>query len=111
MMTITYDDFTKVDMRVGRIVNIENFPKARKPAYKLKIDFGDLGIKYSSAQITSKYSKDDLLNRLIVAVVNFPKKQIADFQSEVLVLGTEIEKDVVALLEPDQKAILGSRVF
>ena len=79
---ITFEDFTKVDLRIGTIVEVSNFPNANKPAYQLTIDFGDLGVRKSSAQITTQYSKDDLINRQIVAVVNFPKKQIADFMSE-----------------------------
>ncbi len=109
---INYDDFSKVEMRVGRIIAAEDFPEARKPAYKLQIDFGpELGIKRSSAQITKLYSKDDLMNKLIVAVTNFPPKQIGPVRSEVLVMGTEVEKDVIALLDPGSKAIVGSRVF
>jgi tRNA-binding protein len=107
----TYDDFLKVDMRVGRIVRAEEFTKARKPAYKLWIDFAELGVKQSSAQITRLYKVDELLDRLVVAVVNFPPRQIADFMSEVLVLGTEIEKDVVQLLDPQVNALPGARVF
>lgn len=109
---ITYDDFLKVDMRVGRIVAVEDFPKARKPAYKLTIEFGDaIGTRRSSAQITKLYTKEQLQDRLIVGVVNFPPKKIADFTSEVLVLGTETEPDVVKLLDPGAGAVIGSRVF
>jgi tRNA-binding protein len=78
-MPLSWDDFEKVDMRAGTIIEINDFPKARKPAYKLKIDFGEMGIKNSSAQITTFYSKEELLNKKIIAVVNFPPKQIADF--------------------------------
>ncbi len=81
MAQITYDYFAKVDMRVGKIIQVEDFPKARKPAYKLWIDFGILGVKKSSAQITKLYGKDDLVGRLIIAVINFPPRQIADFIS------------------------------
>ena len=84
---ITFEDFTKVDLRIGTIVEVNDFPNARKPAYQLTIDFGDLGIKKSSAQITTQYKKEDLVNRQIIAVVNFPKKQIANFMSECLVMG------------------------
>src|SRR5438093_482699 len=84
---ISYDDFDRVDVRVGRIVRVEDFPKARKPAYKLWIDFGPLGVKRSSVQLTALYRKDELEGRLILAVVNFPPRQVADFMSEVLVLG------------------------
>lgn len=108
---ISYDDFLKVDMRVGKIIAVDQFPEARKPAYKLTIDFGPLGIKQSSAQITRRYDKDSLLGKLIVAVVNFPVKKIAGFKSEVLVLGSEAEPDLVLLLEPESGSQLGSRVF
>lgn len=107
--TITFEDFTKVDLRVGTIIKVEDFPEARKPAYKLTIDFGDLGIKKSSAQITTLYRKEDLLQRQIVAVVNFPKKQIANFMSECLVLGAVNAKDVT-LLSPERKVKEGSSV-
>src|SRR5579883_2763188 len=107
-MTISYEDFQKIDMRVGRIVRAEEFPKARKPALKLWIDFGpELGIKQSSAQLTHLYTVKQLTNKLIVGVVNFPSKRIADFISEVLVLGTEVEPDVVLLLDPGKDAIVG----
>lgn len=97
---ISFDDFHKVDLRVGTIIEISDFPKARKPAYQLTIDFGALGIKKSSAQITALYSKDDLLNKQIVAVVNFPKKQIANFMSECLIIGAVSGGDVI-LLNPE----------
>ena len=107
--TITFDDFTKVDLRVGTIIEVNDFPEARQPAYQLTIDFGDLGIKKSSAQITTLYKKADLLNRQIIAVVNFPKKQIAKFMSECLVLGAVNGKDVI-LLNPEVKVKNGSTV-
>ncbi len=107
---ISWHDFEKVDMRVGTIIEADDFPKARKPAYKLKIDFGELGIKQSSAQITELYSKSDLLNKQIIAVVNFPPKQIADFISECLVLGLVNGNDPVILLEPDKKTINGLKI-
>ncbi|MCB4799735.1 tRNA-binding protein [Neotamlana laminarinivorans] len=107
--TITFEDFTKVDLRIGTIIEVKDFPEARNPAYQLKIDFGDLGIKKSSAQITTLYSKDDLLNKQIVAVVNFPKKQIAQFMSECLVLGAVNAKDVI-LLNPENKVKNGTVV-
>ena len=106
---ITFEDFTKVDLRVGTIIEVNDFPEARKPAYQLIIDFGDLGIKKSSAQITTLYTKKDLLNRQIVAVVNFPQKQIAHFISECLVLGAVNGKDVI-LLNPENKVKNGSTV-
>lgn len=99
---ITYEDFTKVDLRIGTIIDVTDFPEARHPAYQLKIDFGDLGVKKSSAQITTLYKPKDLINRQIVAVVNFPKKQIAKFMSECLVVGAVKEKDVF-LLHPESK--------
>ena len=107
--TITFEDFTKVDLRVGTIIEVNDFPEARQPAYQLTIDFGELGIKKSSAQITTLYSKDDLLNRQIVATVNFPKKQIANFMSECLVMGAVNGKDVI-LLKPEQKVKNGTTV-
>lgn len=107
--TLTFEDFTKVDLRVGTIIEVNEFPEARQPAYQLTIDFGDLGIKKSSAQITTLYAKEDLLNRQIVAVVNFPVKQIANFTSECLVLGAVMEKDVI-LLNPEHKVKNGSIV-
>ena len=93
--TISFEDFNKVDLRVGTIIEVHDFPEARQPAYKLTIDFGELGIKKSSAQITTLYKKEDLLQRQIVAVVNFPKKQIGKFMSECLVLGAVKENDVI----------------
>ncbi len=107
--TITFEDFTKVDLRVGTIIEVNDFPEARNPAYQLVIDFGDLGIKKSSAQITSLYSKEDLLNKQIVAVINFPKKQIATFMSECLVVGAVAGKDVM-LLKPENSVKNGTPV-
>lgn len=103
-MTINWDDFTKIDIRVGTIIDVADFPKARKPAYQLIIDFGATGIKKSSAQITAHYKKEELFNRQVVAVVNFPPKQIANFISECLVLGVYDENNDVILLAP-QKAV------
>tara|TARA_R110000868_G_scaffold386643_4_gene655004 strand:- start:167 stop:502 length:336 start_codon:yes stop_codon:yes gene_type:complete len=105
--TVTFEDFTKVDLRVGTIIEVNPFPEARYPAYQLTIDFGELGIKKSSAQITTLYKKEDLLNKQIVAVINFPKKQIAKFMSECLVLGALAGKDVI-LLNPENKVKNGS---
>lgn len=99
---ITFEDFTKVDLRVGTIIEVNDFPEANKPAYKLIIDFGELGIKQSSAQITAQYSKEDLLNKQVIAVVNFPTKQIGKFMSECLVVGAVKENDVF-LLHPETK--------
>ena len=107
---ITWDDFEKIDMRVGTILEVDDFPKARKPAYRLKIDFGELGIKQSSAQITDLYTKEDLLNKQVIAVVNFPSKQIANFISECLVLGIYSEDNAVVLLQPERKTGNGMKV-
>ena len=106
---ITFEDFTKVDLRVGTIIEVNDFPEARNPAYQLTIDFGALGIKKSSAQITTLYKKEDLLQRQIIAVVNFPNKQIAKFMSECLVLGAVDGKDVI-LLKPEHKVKNGSTI-
>ncbi|MFQ6122040.1 MAG: tRNA-binding protein [Dehalococcoidales bacterium] len=111
MTQITYDYFKKVDIRTGKIIKVEDFPKARNPAYKLWIDFGALGVKKSSAQITKLYSKDDLVGRLIIAITNFPLRQIADFMSEVLVLGVILGDDQVALVQPDRDVPLGKRIL
>jgi tRNA-binding protein len=109
-MAISWDDFEKVDMRAGTIVEVNDFPKARKPAYKLKIDFGEIGMKNSSAQVTTFYTKEDLLNRKVIAVVNFPPKQIADFISECLVLGVYDENKDVILLAPERTVSNGMKV-
>lgn len=107
----TYDDFQKLDMRVGKIIAVDDFPEARKPAYKLKIDFGhEIGIKRSSVQITN-YKKEELLGRQVVCVVNFPIKQIGQFFSEVLTLGAEREEGGYELLRPDPDAKLGKRIY
>jgi tRNA-binding protein len=109
---LSYADFQKVDIRVGRIVEVLDFPEARKPAYRLRIDFGpELGIKKSSAQATNRYAKIDLLNRLVVAVVNFPPKQIGPFMSEVLTLGVPDGDGSVVLLVPEREVPLGGRMF
>ena len=110
MGTISWDDFTKVDVRVGRIVAAEAFPEARKPAYRLTLDFGALGTRRSSAQLTKRYRPEALVGRLVVAVVNFPPKRIAGFLSEVLVLGVMVADDDVVLLQPDQDVPLGTRI-
>jgi tRNA-binding protein len=109
-MTITWADFERVDMRVGVIVEAEPFPEARKPAIKLRIDFGELGVKRSSAQITERYGPAELVGRRVIAVVNFPPKQIGPFVSEVLVLGAYGERGEVILLRPDFEVAPGSRI-
>jgi tRNA-binding protein len=112
MSEISFDDFLKVDIRVGVIEKVEPFPKARKPAWKLWVDFGpELGVKKSSAQITVHYRQEDLIDRQVIAVVNFPPRQIADFMSEVLVLGLPDENGEVVLLGPSMNVPLGGRMF
>lgn len=110
MDQISYEDFLKVEIRVGKIIQVEDFPKARKPAYKLWIDFGELGLKKSSAQITKLYTQEELIEQQVLAVVNFPPRQVADFISEVLVLGVVLEEGEVALIQPDRAVELGKRV-
>ena len=106
----TFDDIMKLDIRVGEIIEAKNFEKARKPAYKLIVDFGDeIGTKNSSAQITEIYEADELVGKQVLGVVNFPPRQIADFMSEVLVLGVYTEKGVV-LIQPDQKVKKGDKL-
>ena len=110
MESITWNDFEKVEMRVGTIIEVNDFPEARKPAYQLTIDFGtEIGIKKTSAQITKRYHKDDLQGKQIIAVVNFPKKQIGKFMSECLVLGS-VNEDEVVLLSSDMKVENGLRI-
>ncbi|HNR15582.1 MAG TPA: tRNA-binding protein [Chitinophagaceae bacterium] len=110
-MTINWDDFEKVDMRAGTIIEVNDFPKARRPAYQLLVDFGaEIGIKRSSAQITAHYGKEELLNRQVIAVVNFPPKQIANFTSECLVLGVYDENNDVILLQPGQPVRNGQKI-
>jgi tRNA-binding protein len=110
-MTITWNDFEKIDIRLGTIIEVNDFPGARKPAYKLRINFGkEIGIKQSSAQITVHYTKEELLNRQIVAVINFPAKQIAGFMSECLVLGIYDTNNDVILLKPDKETSNGQKV-
>ncbi|KQB37760.1 tRNA-binding protein [Flavobacterium aquidurense] len=110
-MDLTWNEFERTDMRIGTIIEVNDFPEARKPAYQLTIDFGaEIGIRKSSAQITKRYQKEDLLNRQIVSVVNFPKKQIGKFMSECLVLGAVGEEGDVILLAPDFKIENGLRI-
>jgi tRNA-binding protein len=107
---LAWDEFMRVDMRVGRIVEVEDFPEARKPAWRLQVDFGEgIGLRRSSAQITN-YGRDELVGRLVIAVVNFPPKQIGPVRSECLVLGTYTADGTVLLLTPEPEAALGDRV-
>src|SRR5215469_7606318 len=109
---ITYSEFEKVDIRVGRIIQVEDFPQARRPAYKLSIDFGpEIGIRRSSAQLTGYYTKEALLGKQVVCVVNFPPKQIGPFISEVLTLGVPDGNGEVVLLAPTQEVPLGGKMF
>ncbi len=107
---ITWQDFEKINILTGTIVEISDFPKAKKPAYQLTIDFGTFGIKKSSAQITTHYSKDQLIGQQVVAVVNFPPKQIANFISECLVLGVYDENNDVILLKPERPVLNGQPI-
>ncbi|WP_375579679.1 tRNA-binding protein [Marivirga tractuosa] len=106
---ISWDDFSKIEMRVGTVVKAEEFPEAKKPAYKLQIDFGELGMRKTSAQITNLYNLEELPGKKIVAVVNFPPKQIANFMSECLVLGA-VDGDEISLLSVDKNAKNGLRI-
>jgi tRNA-binding protein len=110
METISWNDFEKIDIRVGTVIGAAEFPKARKPAYKLTIDFGELGIKRSSAQITTFYTPESLIGQQVIAVVNFPPKQIAGFFSECLVLGVYDENKDVVLLQPKHSVSNGSKI-
>lgn len=107
---ITWDDFEKIDMRVGTITEVTDFPKAKKPAYQISVDFGELGIKKSSAQITAMYSREELIGQQVIAVVNFPPKQIANFFSECLIMGVYTDKKDVVLLAPERKVENGWRI-
>ena len=109
MDQISYDDFAKIDIRVGRIVQADVFPQARKPAYKLRIDFGEaIGLKNSSAQVTKYYEPQDLVGKLVLCVVNFPPRQIATFFSEVLTLGVILGEGDICLIHPDRDVPLGA---
>ena len=110
MTTIQWPDFEKIDIRAGTILEVSDFPKAKKPAWQLTIDFGELGIKKSSAQIVDLYEKQDLIGKQVIAVVNFPPKQIANFLSECLVLGVYTDKKEVVLLTPDKKVTNGWKI-
>ncbi len=107
---ITWADFEKIEMRAGTILEVSDFPNARKPAYQFCIDFGEFGIKKSSAQVTHLYKKEELIGRQVIAVVNFPPKQIANFFSECLVLGVYNENNEVVLLEPTMRVQNGGRI-
>jgi len=109
-MTISWADFERMDMRVGVIVDAQEFPEARRPAYKLRVDFGALGVKRASAQVTHRYAAKDLIGRQVIAVVNFPPKQIGPFVSEVLVMGAYTEAGEVVLLRPDFEVAPGARI-
>ncbi|SDF78966.1 tRNA-binding protein [Rhodobacter capsulatus] len=112
MTEISYDDFAKIDIRVGRIVEVQPFPEARKPAYKLRVDFGpEVGVKKSSAQVTVHYTPETLLGRQVLGVVNFPPRQIGPFRSEALVLGLPDETGAVVLIGPGQDVPLGGKLF
>lgn len=111
MKTISWDDFEAVELRVGRIVRVEDFPEARKPAYRITADFGpEIGVKTCSAQVTALYSKGDLLDRLIIGVVNFPPKQIGPMMSEFLLTGFTRDDGAVVLAVPEREAPLGSKL-
>lgn len=110
MTSLTWEEFRRVDVRVGRVVAVDDFPEARNPSYRLRVDFGPLGVKRSSAAIRPWYAKEELLGRPVLAVVNFPPKQIANFLSEVLVLGAVQGDGRIVLLRPDEPGELGARV-
>jgi tRNA-binding protein len=112
MELISWDEFSRVELRVGRIIAADEFPQARKPAYLLQVDFGaELGVRKSSAQLTALYRREDLIGRLVVAVLNFPKKQIGPIMSECLVTGFHNERGEVALCVPDQPVPLGAKLL
>jgi tRNA-binding protein len=109
-MFINWEDFEKIDIRAGTILEVKDFPNAKKPAYQLTIDFGNLGIKKSSAQITTQHEKETLINKQVIAIVNFPPKQIANFFSECLVLGVYTEEKEVILLQPQKPVTNGMKI-
>lgn len=109
-MNITWDDFEKIDIRVGTIMEVTDFPKAKKPAYQITVDFGELGMKKTSAQITALYDRESLIGRQVVAIVNFPPKQIANFFSECLIMGVYTDKKDVVLLQPERKVENGWKI-
>lgn len=109
-MVISWEDFEKLEIRVGTIMEVNDFPKAKKPAYQLNMDFGEYGTKKSSAQITNLYAKSDLLGQQVIAVLNFPPRQIAGFLSECLVLGIYTDKNEVVLLQPERKIQNGWKI-
>ena len=109
-MDISFEDFEKVELRVGKVIEVQDFPEARKPAYKLKIDLGEFGVKASSAQITTLYTKEELLGMLVLCVTNFPPRQVGPFMSEVLTTGFYREDGAVVLAEPEREVPLGARL-
>jgi tRNA-binding protein len=111
MDKITLDDFEKIEMRVGTIISVEEFPEARKPAYRLEVDFGEFGVKKSSAQITKNYTKEELVGKQVVGVINFPPKQIGNFFSECLITGFPDKSSEVVLTVPDKTVGNGSKIF
>ncbi len=109
---ITYEDFQKLDIRVGKIIEVDDFPEAKRPAYKLKIDFGkEIGIKSSSVQVVKNYRKNELMNKLILGVVNFSPRKIGPFISEVLTLGVPDDKNECVLIKPDKEVLIGGRLY
>jgi len=111
MQEITWQDFEKVELRVGTILEVREFPEARKPAYKLTIDFGEFGVRQSSAQLTALYSKEELVGKQVLSVLNFPKKQIANFFSECLTTGVADQTGAVVLLHPERQVPNGAKLF
>jgi tRNA-binding protein len=112
MVMATFEDFQKLDIRVGKVVDVEDFPEARNPSYKLKIDFGEeIGVKKSCAQLVKNYSKEDLKGRMVLCVINFPTRQIGPATSEVLTLGVPDEDGEAILIEPDKGVPVGGRLY